>query len=110
MSQVGPGLDPVGFSVVSTTPHAGGDVIVFDVEGTAVALANVDGNLYAFDDTCTHRECPLSEGEFDGPIVTCPCHRSRFDLRTGDVLNGPATLPIRVRRLVHEAERLLVEH
>jgi nitrite reductase/ring-hydroxylating ferredoxin subunit len=98
-----------GFAPAPRTPDAIGEVTVFDVEGTAVALANVDGTLYAFDDTCSHRACPLSEGAIDGPIVTCPCHKSRFDLRTGDVLNGPATVPIRVRRVFHDGGQVLVQ-
>ncbi len=97
------------FSMAPRAPDAPGEVIVFDVEGTAVALVNVDGVLHAFDDTCTHRECPLSEGVIEGPIVTCPCHKSRFDVRTGDVLDGPAILPIRTRRVIRDAGQVLVE-
>ena len=40
----------------------------------------------AFDDTCTHEECSLAEGELDGAVIVCPCHGSEFDVRTGDVL------------------------
>ncbi len=79
------------------------------IDGVDVAVAVVAGTLVAFDDTCTHRACPLSEGVFDERTVTCPCHKSRFDLRTGEPLNGPATEPIRVRRLSVDGEQLLIE-
>ncbi len=62
--------------------------------GRAVCLGRVDGAWVAFDDTCTHQECPLSDGDLDGPIVMCPCHGSEFDVRTGDVLTPPALDPL----------------
>jgi cytochrome P450/nitrite reductase/ring-hydroxylating ferredoxin subunit len=62
--------------------------------GRAVCLGRVDGSWVAFDDTCTHEECPLSDGELDGNVVVCPCHGSEFDLRTGDVLTPPALDPL----------------
>jgi nitrite reductase/ring-hydroxylating ferredoxin subunit len=71
------------FVIAPSAPEAAGEVIVFDVEGVAVALVEIGSKLHAFDDTCSHRARPLSEGEFEGPIVRCPCHRSHFDIRTG---------------------------
>jgi len=83
--------------------------LVVNVDGVEVAVAEVAGTLVAFDDTCTHRACPLSEGVFDDHSVTCPCHKSRFDLRTGEPLNGPATEPIRIRRVALDGHDLLIE-
>lgn len=42
-----------------------GAVAAFDVKGTRIAVANVRGTLYAFDDTCTHEQCSLAEGELE---------------------------------------------
>jgi nitrite reductase/ring-hydroxylating ferredoxin subunit/uncharacterized membrane protein len=42
---------------------------------------------------CSHRGGPLEQGDFEGGCVTCPWHHSRFDLRTGAVVDGPATAP-----------------
>ena len=62
-----------------------------------IAVARLaDGSFAAFDDACTHEECPLSEGELEGERVVCYCHSSEFDVRTGAVLHGPATEPVRV--------------
>jgi nitrite reductase/ring-hydroxylating ferredoxin subunit len=55
-----------------------------------------DGSFAAFDDMCTHEECPLSEGELEGDRVVCYCHSSEFDVRSGEVLRGPAVDPLRV--------------
>jgi len=75
--------------VVSTADLAEGELASFEVGGTYVAVACVGGEYYAFDDACTHRACSLSEGELDGTTVICPCHAGEFDVRTGDVLDGP---------------------
>jgi nitrite reductase/ring-hydroxylating ferredoxin subunit len=61
----------------------------------AVAIAIVEGRAYRFQDTCTHQQCSLSEGFLDEFAVICPCHQSVFDVRTGEVLVGPATTPLR---------------
>ena len=58
-----------------------------------ISIARVDGRLYAFDDlcTCTDEPCPLSGGLLTGTTVMCQCHGSRFDIKTGAVVDGPAT-------------------
>ena len=71
-----------------------GGLVVADVRGTRIAVANVEGTYYAFDDTCTHRQCSLAEGELDGTTIVCACHGSEFDIATGEVLNGPALEPV----------------
>lgn len=50
-----------------------GDLAAVDVEGTRIAIANADGRFYAFDDTCTHKQCSPAEGFRAGTIVTCAC-------------------------------------
>lgn len=72
-----------------------GSVVSFQVEGKQVAVANVDGRLFAFDDACTHRGCSLATGSLKGTSVTCPCHGSVFQVTDGSVINGPATRPLR---------------
>ena len=88
---------------------ASGEMRVFDVAGIKVNIANVGGQLHAFDDTCTHRACSLAKGRLDGTTVTCPCHGSQFDVTTGEVLRGPAQQPVRSRLVQIEGESLLVE-
>jgi nitrite reductase/ring-hydroxylating ferredoxin subunit len=88
---------------------ASGEMRVVDVAGSKVNIASVDGQLYAFDDTCTHRACSLAKGKLDGTTVTCPCHGSQFDVATGKVLRGPAQQPVRSRLVQLDGESLLVE-
>lgn len=81
----------------------------FEVEGTPVAVANVDGRLFAFDDTCTHSGCSLAAGMLYGKTVTCTCHGSQFDVTSGEVIRGPARRPVRSRLVQVAGEDLLVE-
>ncbi len=84
-------------TTIKTNEIAAGAIVAFDVRGTRVAVANVDGTYYAFDDACTHEQCSLTEmGEMAGTTVTCTCHGSEFDVRTGKVLAPPATVPVKV--------------
>ena len=57
-----------------------------------ISVARVDDHLYAFDDLCpcTDPPCPLSGGLLTGTTIMCQCHGSRFDIRTGAVIDGPA--------------------
>ncbi len=87
-----------------------GQMRVFEVAGTKVNVTSVDGNLYAFDDTCTHAGCSLAMGKLDGTTVTCACHGSQFDVTSGALLRGPARRPVRSRLVQVEGEnQLLVE-
>jgi nitrite reductase/ring-hydroxylating ferredoxin subunit len=76
--------------VAQTDEIAPGTIKLVDVGGVRVGIANVDGNFHAFSDECTHDGGPLSEGDLDGAIVTCPWHFSRFDVRSGEIVESPA--------------------
>jgi nitrite reductase/ring-hydroxylating ferredoxin subunit len=56
-----------------------GTIREFQLNGTTVAIANVDGKLYAINNVCLHRGGPLGEGELAGKIVTCPWHGWTYD-------------------------------
>lgn len=86
-----------------------GQLVAFDVGGTKVAVANVDGTFYGFGDTCTHALCSLAEGDLEGTEVICPCHGSVFDVTTGDVLGPPAMEPVGSYPVRIEGDALQVE-
>jgi len=67
-----------------------GTIREFQVEGKAVALANVDGKYYAINNTCLHRGGPLGQGTMNGNVVTCPWHGWQYDVTTGKVVANPA--------------------
>jgi nitrite reductase (NADH) small subunit/3-phenylpropionate/trans-cinnamate dioxygenase ferredoxin subunit len=66
-----------------------GTIREFQVEGKAVALANVDGQFHAIDNVCFHRGGPLGDGPLEGSVVTCPWHGWQYDVRTGKVGQNP---------------------
>jgi 3-phenylpropionate/trans-cinnamate dioxygenase ferredoxin component len=67
-----------------------------EVEMVRVALFNLNGDIYAIEDVCTHDGGPLVEGTIvDGCEVQCPRHGARFDIRTGAAVRFPAFEPTR---------------
>lgn len=72
-----------------------GALALIEIAGRRIAVANVDGVFYAFDDACTHEQCSLAEGDLEGTKVICACHGAEFDVRTGEVLAPPAKVPLR---------------
>jgi 3-phenylpropionate/trans-cinnamate dioxygenase ferredoxin subunit len=86
-----------------------GRLKAFDVSGLKVAVANTDGHLYAFEDTCTHTGCSLARGTLAGTTVTCGCHGSQFDVTSGAVVRGPARLPVRSWAVQVAGDDLLID-
>lgn len=83
-------------AALSDLPEGG--ALGVEAGGRRIAVAAVDGEVYAFDDVCTHRDFPLSLGEVD-PVactITCEWHGAAFDLRTGAPTCGPTVRPVAV--------------
>lgn len=74
---------------------AEGHVAVVKHDGKRIAVCNVEGEIFAVDDTCTHDDGPLGEGKLDGHAIVCPRHGAKFDVRDGSVLQMPAVVPIK---------------
>jgi nitrite reductase/ring-hydroxylating ferredoxin subunit len=64
-----------------------------EASGTPVLLVKKYGRICALAETCSHAGGPLSEGKIERDTVVCPWHGSRFCLRDGSVIDGPATMP-----------------
>jgi nitrite reductase/ring-hydroxylating ferredoxin subunit len=79
---------------IAATELQGDELRKVDVGGVDVLLARArSGEVCALANTCTHLAGPLAEGSREGDTVECPWHGSRFDLRTGRVVRGPAVFP-----------------
>ncbi len=78
-------------------------------DGRRVMVVNLDGEIHAWDGTCTHEEADLSTGFLLGDRVTCPLHLSQFDLHTGDAVNPPATVPLKKYNVKVENDQVYVE-
>jgi len=70
--------------VVNINDIKPGENKMVNVNGTEVALFNVDGEFFAISNTCLHRGGPLGEGFLEGDVVTCPWHGWKFNVKTGE--------------------------
>jgi nitrite reductase/ring-hydroxylating ferredoxin subunit len=99
-------MEPRSVTVGKATDVKPGELVAFEAEGVRIAVANVNGRLFAIDEICTHEQCSLvEEGILDGTVVTCGCHGAQFDVTTGEVLAPPAFEPVKVYPVrVHQGE------
>jgi 3-phenylpropionate/trans-cinnamate dioxygenase ferredoxin subunit len=74
------------------------------VKDGTILVCNIGGAFYATDEACTHMQGPLSAGMLNGKIVTCPLHGSCFDVTTGAVTRGPATLALKTYAVTVDGE------
>ncbi len=89
-------LQPNEFRVGDIAPN---EIGVVQVAGEDVAVYNCGGAFYATSTTCTHAFGPLDEGDLQDCVVTCPWHGSRFDVRDGHVVEGPADEPVQTYKV-----------
>ena len=94
--------------VCRTSDVPQGSMFAVDVSGLKLMIVNVDGDLFAVGRICTHETADLSTGFLIGSAVTCPLHLSRFDVRTGEVQNPPATVQLPTYSLKVEGESVYV--
>jgi nitrite reductase/ring-hydroxylating ferredoxin subunit len=80
-----------------------------EVGGEAVALWNVDGEIYATQDACTHEETSLTEGDLWAEVIECPLHGAQFDVRSGAVLCLPAIFPLKTYPVKVEGDAVYIE-
>jgi 3-phenylpropionate/trans-cinnamate dioxygenase ferredoxin component len=100
-------LDFVKVCTLDDLPEVG--AVRADFDGRPVAIARDSaGAVHAFDDTCTHENVSLSEGEVDGTTIECWLHGSRFDMVTGRPTALPATRPVVVHTVRVEGDEVYV--
>ena len=69
-----------------------------------------DGEFYVTDDTCTHGDASLADGEIDGCEVECPFHAGAFDIKTGEPCGAPCSIPLKTyTSFVRDGQVYLVE-
>lgn len=91
---------PIKLANIEDIPP-GKSIIIAIPDGTEIALFNVEGKIYAIDNSCPHMGGPLGEGELDGCVVTCPWHAWQFDVTSGNCINMPGddarSIPIEIK-------------
>jgi 3-phenylpropionate/trans-cinnamate dioxygenase ferredoxin component len=78
------------------------------IDNRPILLANVEGEVYACDDTCTHEDSSLYLGCLKGPLISCTLHGSRFDVRTGIPQEQPATEPLQTYEVQVEGDEIRI--
>ena len=95
--------------IEKTSLPAEGHAVRVSANGVPVAVFRVADQLYAIDARCTHVGGPLDRGPLEGTVVTCPLHGSKFDVRDGKVLRGPATRGVTAYRTRVDGDTLILE-
>ncbi len=85
------------------------DVIGFDINAKSIALYQVDGEIFATDNICTHGNARLCDGFLEGHEIECPLHQGRFDIRNGKAMCAPLTEDIQIYPVKIEGGRVFVE-
>ena len=80
--------------VAQTGDIGSGELKLYEVGDEQVVIANLGGALVAFNNLCPHAECDLVESSLEGEEIECDCHGSRFNVSSGEVLQGPAVDPL----------------
>ena len=95
--------------LASTNDFVSKKMISVEKEGKSILIANVNGSYYAIGDICTHMGCNLSDGELIGDTVKCPCQASVFNVKTGEVVKGPARDPEPSYTLKIEGDKIITD-
>jgi toluene monooxygenase system ferredoxin subunit len=73
--------------VASISELWNGERRCFTLGGRLVFLIKLDGQVYAYENRCAHRELPIGTGRLEGYVLTCPVHEWQYDIRTGHGVN-----------------------
>jgi 3-phenylpropionate/trans-cinnamate dioxygenase ferredoxin subunit len=80
------------------------------VDTTPVCLVKIKEEVFAVEDTCSHSDASLSEGELNGYRIECWLHGAEFDLRTGEAVVPPAVAPLKRFVVERNSDQLLIHY
>jgi nitrite reductase/ring-hydroxylating ferredoxin subunit len=83
-----------------------GQMKLVRINDLRVVLARTDDGWTAFEDRCPHMGGSLADGVLAGDCVQCPWHGSQFDVRSGELLAGPAGTAIRTWRVQQDGDQV----
>ena len=86
-----------------------GKPVKVEKDGKTICVARVGDEVFAIDDTCSHSDASLSEGDVTDFKIECWLHGAEFDLRTGEALTPPAVAPLRTYGVHVDGESVTVE-
>lgn len=86
-----------------------GKPVKIEKDGRSICVARVGDEVFAVDDTCSHSEASLSEGDVTDFKIECWLHGAEFDLRTGEALTPPAVAPIKTYSVSVDGDSVTVD-
>jgi 3-phenylpropionate/trans-cinnamate dioxygenase ferredoxin subunit len=86
-----------------------GKPVKIEKDGKAICVARVGNEVFAVDDTCSHSDASLSEGDVTNFTIECWLHGAEFDLRTGEALTPPAIAPLKTYEIHVDGDSVTVE-
>ncbi len=86
-----------------------GKPVKLEKGGKTICVTRVGDEVFAMDDTCTHSEASLSEGDVTDFKIECWLHGAEFDLRTGEAITLPANIALETYPVRIEANSVTVE-
>jgi nitrite reductase/ring-hydroxylating ferredoxin subunit len=98
------------FQVANVKDISPGTMLGTEVGGEKILVANIGGEFYAMRSVCNHKGGPLEKGKLAGNVVTCPWHGSKWDVKTGKLIEFPEPLPPEpVHRTTVEGDNIFVD-
>ena len=102
--------DDAGWVTVAQLAAVGeGEVLGVEIGDKSIALYNIDGEIFATDNICTHAFAALSDGWLDGDCIECPLHGGRFEIKTGKGLGPPIPCDIKSFPVRIEGDKIQVK-
>ncbi len=86
-----------------------GKPVKLEKNGKTICVTRIGDEVFAIDDTCSHSEASLSEGEVTDFKIECWLHGAEFDLRTGEAVTLPANIPLETYVVTVNANSVTVE-
>jgi 3-phenylpropionate/trans-cinnamate dioxygenase ferredoxin subunit len=86
-----------------------GKPVKVEKDGKTICVARVGDEVFAVDDTCSHSDASLSEGDVTDFKIECWLHGAEFDLRTGQALTPPAVAPLHTYGVHVDGDSVTVE-
>lgn len=86
-----------------------GKPVKVEKDGKTICVARVGDEVFAIDDTCSHADASLSEGDVTDFKIECWLHGAEFDLRTGEALTPPAVAPVKTYAVNVDGDSVTVE-
>ncbi len=86
-----------------------GKPVKVEKNGKTICVARVGDEVFAVDDTCSHSDASLAEGDVTDFKIECWMHGAEFDLRTGEALTPPAVAPLHTYGVHVDGDSVTVE-